>query len=70
MTAAGLQHDAELEEFVARAEERGCAQESEIETLVARLDLSDSQVLELREALADSGVEVRDDCGKEAPATT
>ena len=33
MTAVGLQHHAELEEFVARAEERGCAQESEIETL-------------------------------------
>jgi RNA polymerase primary sigma factor len=69
MTVAGLHDSAELEAFVARAEERGCAHESDVEALVTRLELADAEVLELREALAVHDVEVRDDCGKRAPAT-
>ena len=68
MTDVGREDDPELEAFVAHAEERGCVQESEVGTLAARLDLTDAEVVELRERLAVGGVDVRDDCGREAPA--
>ena len=61
----------ELDGLLARGEQSGCVQESEIDALAARLGLGDMEVEELRERLAAADVEVRDDCGKaEVPATS
>ena len=46
-------------------------QESEIDALAARLELSDTELEELRDRLAAAEIEVRDDCGKAGvPATS
>ena len=71
MAPSGLRDTTEVASLLARGTEEGCLQESEIESLVLRLELDEADVEELRERLADAGVEVRDDCGKrEVPATT
>ena len=51
----------------ARAVERGCADESAIEELAEHL--SETDLADLRDRLAEAGVAVRDDCGRPAPAT-
>jgi RNA polymerase primary sigma factor len=61
----------ELDALVARGEESGCVQESEIVALSARLELADTELEELRDRLATAEIEVRDDCGKVGvPATS
>jgi RNA polymerase primary sigma factor len=65
-----MDRTSELDSLVAHGEEVGCVQESEIDTLASRLELDDVEVEALRERLDAVGVEVRDDCGKETPATS
>jgi RNA polymerase primary sigma factor len=67
---AGGASASELDALVARGEESGCVQESEVDALAARLELGDIEVEELRERLAAAEVEVRDDCGKAGVPST
>jgi RNA polymerase primary sigma factor len=49
-----------------RAEQRGCVDLSEVDELVQALDLEDDEVGVLYEQLEKLGIELRDDCGREA----
>jgi RNA polymerase primary sigma factor len=49
-----------------RAEQRGCVDLSEVDELAQALDLEDDEVSALYEKLDKLGVELRDDCGREA----
>ena len=49
-----------------RGEERGCLHLSEIDELVRALELEDADVERIYELLDARGIEVRDDCGREA----
>ena len=49
-----------------RAEQRGCVDLSEVDELVQALDLEDDEVGVLYEQLEKLGVELRDDCGRQA----
>jgi RNA polymerase primary sigma factor len=60
----------ELSSLMARGAESGSVGEFEVEALSGRLELDDVEVEELRDRLAAAGVEVRDDCCRDAPATT
>ena len=57
-------NSSDLDALVARGEESGCVQESEVDALAARLELGDTELEELRDRLAAAEIEVRDDCGK------
>src|SRR4051794_3559744 len=50
-----------------RGEERGCVDLSEIDELAQSLDLEDTDVSHVYEQLHTRGIELRDDCGREAP---
>jgi RNA polymerase primary sigma factor len=62
--------DAEFTSLMARGTEVGRVGEFEIEALSEHLELDEAQVEQLRDRLAAAGVEVHDDCGRDAPATT
>jgi RNA polymerase primary sigma factor len=68
-TPVDAEHPAEIDELVARGAARGCVEESELEALAGRLDLPDTEVVDLRERLVEAGVSLHDDCGKLAPPT-
>ena len=59
----------QIDALHAPAQERGCVAESEIEALAVALDLADLDVDDVRERLAEAGIDVADDCGRSAPAT-
>ena len=52
-----------------RADQHGCADLSEVDELAQALDLSDDDVGALYEQLQARGIELRDDCGREAEAS-
>ncbi|MBA2630762.1 MAG: sigma-70 family RNA polymerase sigma factor [Thermoleophilaceae bacterium] len=54
----------EVAAFVARAEERGCAQLSELDDLLRLLEASDDDVDALESHLERHGIEISDDCGR------
>ena len=54
-----------------RGQARGALSESDIDALAPRLELDDEEVEELRERIADAGIDVSDDLGKQdVPATS
>jgi RNA polymerase primary sigma factor len=63
-------HTQEMEGFFSRAEERGCVELSEIDRLSEALGLEPEDAEAVHQELESRGVDVRDDCGREAPATT
>lgn len=64
-------NSSDLDALVARGEESGCVQESEVDALAAGLELGHTELEELRDRLAGAEIEVRDDCGKVGvPATS
>ncbi len=54
----------EVAAYVARAEERGCAQLSELDELVRALGVDDEDVDSLESHLESLGIEISDDCGR------
>ena len=54
----------EVAAFVARAEERSCANLSELDELVQTLDLSDDDVDALETHIERQGIDLTDDCGR------
>src|SRR3954451_77436 len=53
--------------LVDRGEEHGCLDLSEIDELAQTLDLEDDDVGQLYEQIKQRGIELREDCGREAP---
>jgi RNA polymerase primary sigma factor len=54
-----------VQTLVERGEQRGCISLSEVNELIATLELEDDELGALYEALDHRGVELRDDCGRE-----
>jgi RNA polymerase primary sigma factor len=54
----------EVAAYVARAEERGCAQLSELDELVRALGVDEEDVDSLESHLESLGIEISDDCGR------
>ena len=55
--------------LIDRGEERGCVDLSEVDELAQALDLQDGDVGSLYEQIEARGIDLRDDCGREAPVT-
>jgi RNA polymerase primary sigma factor len=54
----------EVATFMARAEERGCVNLSELDELIQTLDLSDEEVDALETHIERQGIDLTDDCGR------
>jgi RNA polymerase primary sigma factor len=59
-----------LETLVARGEEEGCVNLSQLNELVAAEELDDEELGRLYERLEERGIEVSDDCGREQDEST
>ena len=57
---------AQVEALVDRGEENGCLNLAEVNGLVQELDLDDDATDALFERLGEKGIDLRDDCGREA----
>jgi RNA polymerase primary sigma factor len=55
----------ELEALVARGEQEGCLELSELEGVLAPLDLDADEMDDIHAELDERGIELRDDCGRE-----
>ena len=62
-----MQPTIELDELIARGREQGCLDLSDVSGAAEALGLDDDEVDELHETLQEQGIELRDDCGQEAP---
>jgi RNA polymerase primary sigma factor len=58
-----------LDELLAYGHEFGCVDESRLSATVEELELDDEEIDGLRARLQEEGIEVRDDCGQQAPPT-
>jgi RNA polymerase primary sigma factor len=59
----------ELERLVGLADDDGCIELSEVEREIDARELDTEEVEELHDELRSRGIELRDDCGREAPPT-
>src|SRR5215204_4906821 len=59
-----------IEALVSRGEELGCVNLSELSELTQELELSDEEAQELADRLQARGIDVTDDCGREADGPT
>ena len=66
VAAADLTSRPEVAALLARGEERGCVNLSELDELVQALDLSDADVDVLEAYIESHGIELSDDCGRSA----
>jgi RNA polymerase primary sigma factor len=69
MSAASDALDGAFAALIDRGEELGCLNYSEVDELVQALELDDADVGRLMESLDARHVELRDDCGRDVPAT-
>ena len=58
-----------IDRLVGLADDDGCVELSELETLTEEMELDPDELVRLHEGLRDRGVALRDDCGREAPPT-
>ena len=70
VAAADLTSRPEVAALLARGEERGCVNLSELHELVQALDLSDADVDVLEAYVESHGIELSDDCGRSAVEPT
>ena len=61
--------DRELQAMLDRGEENECLEYSEVDGLVDSLGLGEGEIEELYEEIERRGIDLRDDCGREAKAT-
>jgi len=59
-----------LDDLIARGQEKGCLELSEVSEAVEGLDLDEDELTELHQRLAELGLAVTDDCGKESREPT
>jgi RNA polymerase primary sigma factor len=64
VAAADVTTRPEVASFMARAEERGCVNLSELDELTQTLDLSDEDVDALESHIERQGIDLTDDCGR------
>jgi RNA polymerase primary sigma factor len=64
------EHTNLLETLLARGEEDGCVNLSQLNELVARAELEDEETGRLYEQLEERGIEVTDDCGRQQDEST
>ena len=64
------EHTNLLEALLARGEEEGCVNLSQLNELVAGAELEDEEIGRLYEQLEERGIEVSDDCGREQDEST
>src|SRR3954447_1434757 len=69
MSATSDALDGAIAALLDRGEERGCVDLSEVDELSQSLDLDDADVSRVYEQVYARGLELRDDCGREAAAT-
>ena len=63
--------DAQTEALLARGEDHGCIELSEVDELAQALELADDDLQALYEEIERRGIELKDDCGRtEAPQAT
>jgi RNA polymerase primary sigma factor len=60
----------QIAELVAKGDEEGCVNLSHLNELVQEQELDDEEIRALYEHFEERGIEVSDDCGKEATKTT
>jgi len=61
--------DPQLQALLDRGEESECLEYSEVDVLVEALELGEEELEDLYEEVARRGIELRDDCGREAKTT-
>jgi RNA polymerase primary sigma factor len=61
--------DPQLQALLDRGEENECLEYSEVDTLVESLGLGEEEIETLYEGIERRGIELRDDCGREAKPT-
>jgi RNA polymerase primary sigma factor len=61
--------DPQLQALLERGEESECLEYSEVDALVEALELGEEELEDLYEQLQRRGIELRDDCGREAKTT-
>ena len=61
--------DPQLQALLERGEESECLEYSEVDALVEALELGEEEIEDLYEQLQRRGIELRDDCGREAKTT-
>jgi RNA polymerase primary sigma factor len=59
-----------IEALISRGEELGCVNLSELSELTQELELSDEEAQELADRLESRGIDVTDDCGRQADGPT
>ena len=64
------EHTNLLETLLARGEEEGCVNLSQLNELVAGAELEDEEIGRLYEQLEERGIEVTDDCGRQQDEST
>ncbi len=64
------EHTSLLETLLARSEDEGCVNLSQLTELVAAEELDDEEIGRLYEQLEERGIEVTDDCGREQEEST
>ena len=64
------EHTILLETLLARSEDDGCVNLSQLDELVASEELDDEEIGRLYEQLEERGIEVSDDCGREQDEST
>src|SRR5262245_57558302 len=58
-----------VDELLQLGHENGCVDESALSRVVEELELDSDDIDALRERLHEEGIQVRDDCGQDAPPT-
>ena len=64
------EHTNLLETLLARGEEEGCVNLSQLNELVAGAELEDEEIARLYEQLEERAIEVTDDCGRQQDEST
>jgi RNA polymerase primary sigma factor len=60
----------QIDALIARGEQQGCVNLSQLNELVAEHDLADDEVGHLYEQLEERGIDLSDDCGRESEEST
>jgi RNA polymerase primary sigma factor len=60
----------QIDALIARGEQEGCVNLSQLHELVAEHDLADDEVAQVYEQLEERGIDLSDDCGRESQEST
>jgi RNA polymerase primary sigma factor len=60
----------QIDALIARGEQEGCVNLSQLNELVAEHDLADDEIAQVYEQLEERGIDLSDDCGRESQEST